>query len=159
MGAMTIIGVDPGKTGGIAFLHEGRLLNAFRMPLTADGKQVDAQGVHDLLDAIARPWEDTIVLEKVHAMPKNGSVASFSLGHSVGVVVGVALGAGYRLRLISPVEWKRIVGLPPGSDKGASRAKASELFPDKRELWKLKKDDGLAEAALIAEAARVRDAL
>ena len=156
---MTIIGVDPGKTGGIAFLHEGRLLNAFRMPLTADGKQVDAQGVHDLLDAIARPWEDTIVLEKVHAMPKNGSVASFSLGHSVGVVVGVALGAGYRLRLISPVEWKRIVGLPPGSDKGASRAKASELFPDKRELWKLKKDDGLAEAALIAEAARVRDAL
>jgi crossover junction endodeoxyribonuclease RuvC len=154
-----IIGVDPGKTGGIAVLHEGRLLDAFRMPLTADGKQVDAQGVRDLLDAVANPWRDVIVLEKVHAMPKNGSIASFSLGHSVGVVVGVALGAGYRLRLIAPAEWKKIVGIPAGSDKGASRAKASELFPDKRELWKLKKDDGLAEAALIAEASRVRDAL
>lgn len=156
---MAIIGVDPGKTGGIAVLHEGRLLDAFRMPLTADGKQVDAQGVRDLLDAVARPWEDTVVLEKVHAMPKNGSIASFSLGHSVGVVVGVALGAGYRLRLIAPAEWKKIVGIPAGSDKGASRAKASELFPNQRNLWKLVRDDGLAESALIAEAVRIRDNL
>ena len=154
-----IIGVDPGKTGGIAVLHGGRLLDAVRMPVTADLKQVDAQGVRDVLDAVANPWRDVIVLEKVHAMPKNGSIASFSLGHSVGVVVGVALGAGYRLRLIGPAEWKKIVGIPPGSDKGASRAKASELFPDQRELWKLKRDDGLAESALIAEAARIRDNL
>jgi len=154
-----IIGVDPGKTGGVAVLHEGRLLGAHRMPVTADGKQVDAHGVRDLLDAIANPNHDTIVLERVHAMPKNGSIASFSLGHSVGIVVGVALGAGYRLRLIGPAEWKKIVGIPAGSDKGASRAKASELFPDQRELWKLKRDDGLAESALIAEAARIRDNL
>lgn len=154
-----IIGVDPGKAGGIAVLQNSMLMDAFRMPLTADGRQVDAQGVRDILDAVANPWRDVIVLEKVHAMPKNGSIASFSLGHSVGVVIGVALGAGYRLRMIAPTEWKKIVGIPAGSDKGASRARASELFPSKRDLWKLKKDDGLAEAALIAEAARVRDAL
>lgn len=154
-----IVGVDPGKTGGIAVLHDSTLLDCIRMPVTADGKQVDAQGVRDFLDAVANPWRDVVALEKVHAMPKNGSIASFSLGHSVGVVVGVALGAGYRLRLISPQEWKKTVGIPAGADKGASRAKASELFPHQRDFWKLKKDDGLAEAALIAEAVRVRDAL
>jgi hypothetical protein len=154
-----IIGVDPGKAGGMAALCGGRLLDAWRMPLTADGKQVDAHGVRDLLDAIASPNDSVIALEHLHAMPMNGSVASFSLGFSVGVVTGVALGAGYSLRLTRPQEWKRLVGLPPGSDKGASRARASELFPAQRDLWKLVRDDGVAEAALIAEAIRIRDQL
>jgi hypothetical protein len=36
------------------------------------------------------------------------------------------------------------------TDKNASRALASQYFPDAADQWKLAKQDGRAEAALIA---------
>jgi crossover junction endodeoxyribonuclease RuvC len=49
---------------------------------------------------------------------------------------------------VAPAIWKKHFGL--STDKDASRALAGQTFPDQADLWKLKKQDGRAEAALIA---------
>jgi crossover junction endodeoxyribonuclease RuvC len=65
--------------------------------------------------------------------------------------------AGVRCQFLTPACWKRAVGLPPGRDKDASRAAAIQRWPAKAELFSRKKDDGVAEAALIAIAGLIRE--
>jgi hypothetical protein len=50
--------------------------------------------------------------------------------------------------------WKRAVGIPPGKDgaKDAARSEAIRRWPQKADLFARVKDDGRAEAALIAVA-------
>ena len=55
--------------------------------------------------------------------------------------------AGY-VRYVIPRVWKGYFGL--SSDKEQSRLKAIALFPDCANLFSRKKDEGRAEAALIA---------
>ena len=82
-------------------------------------------------------------------MPR-GAIASFSLGWSCGAVHAVVQTLSYPLVKVRPAAWKKDMGLT-GKDKDASRLLATELWPKMRGHWKYKKDDGLAEAALIAE--------
>jgi crossover junction endodeoxyribonuclease RuvC len=49
---------------------------------------------------------------------------------------------------VSPQKWKRHFGLT--SDKDESRRAASRLLPKSAHLWARVKDDGRAEAALLA---------
>jgi hypothetical protein len=49
---------------------------------------------------------------------------------------------------VTPAAWTKSVGRAAGKD--ASRMRAMELFPSKAELFKRAKDDGRADAALIA---------
>jgi hypothetical protein len=49
---------------------------------------------------------------------------------------------------VDPSTWKKSMHLT--SDKNASRALASQYFPDCSDQWQRVKDDGRAEAALIA---------
>jgi len=64
------------------------------------------------------------------------------------IVEGVALGAGIPVRWVSASKWKRALGL--SADKGASRRRATELWPAQSAMFARVKDDGRAEAALIA---------
>jgi crossover junction endodeoxyribonuclease RuvC len=65
--------------------------------------------------------------------------------------------AGLPCQFLTPPYWKRAVGLPPGRNKDASRAEAIRRWPGQADLFKLKKSDGLAEAALIAVAGMLRE--
>ena len=144
-----ILGVDPGKTGALALLdadYPGRLLVVEDMP-AATGAPL-GRLVADLL-ADVRPDEVVAAwVEDVHAMPKQGvrSVWTFAEGH--GAVLG-ALGAmAIPVHLVAPSAWKKAAGL--GRDKGASRQRAMELWPSMATSFARVKDDGRAEAALIA---------
>jgi crossover junction endodeoxyribonuclease RuvC len=95
--------------------------------------------------------------EHVSARPGEGAVGAFAFGRSRGgVIEGVLAAAGVRCQFLTPPAWKRAVGLPPGRDKDASRAAAIQRWPA-AELFSRKKDDGVAEAALIAIAGLVRE--
>ncbi|MGO9773700.1 MAG: hypothetical protein ACLPSW_29975 [Roseiarcus sp.] len=61
----------------------------------------------------------------------------------------------------APGAWKRAVGIAPGKDraKDAARTKAIRRWPAKAPLFARKRDDGRAEAALIAVAGLMREAL
>ena len=52
------------------------------------------------------------------------------------------------LTMVAPLKWKRALGVP--ADKDGARARASQLLPAHAGLWCRVKDDGRAEAALIA---------
>lgn len=142
-----ILGVDPGKTGALAVLHpQLGLLDVHDMP-EATGHPLGA-----LVADMVRDYEPDrfglAVVEKVHAMPRQGvsSVWTFAEGH--GAVLG-ALGAlGVPVRLVPPSTWKKALGL--SSDKNASRQRAIETWPEHVRTFARVRDDGRAEAALLA---------
>jgi len=139
-----IVGIDPGVTGGLAVIHDGQLAGVEPMPVH------DSRADGWAIDAMLTDWEpDVVFLENTQPMPKNGSIASFSLGLNTGIIVGVVQANHFSLVRVRPVDWKRKMGLT-GKDKSASRGLATELFPDYANSFKKVSQDGLAEAALIA---------
>lgn len=143
-----IIGVDPGKTGAIAAVDSftGELLGIEDMPML-EGGLVNGHLVAAFVNAVA-PGPRVAWVERVHAMPKQGVSSSFSFGASYGGIVCGLTMLGIPVELVTPNVWKRDAGL--GKDKGAARAMASRLWPTSSELFRRVKDDGRAEAALIA---------
>ena len=138
------LGVDPGMTGAVAVYDHGTLEEVIDMPVL-DG-QVDGGA----LAKIFEQWlPDAIVVERVQPMPRNGSIASFKLGMNYGVILGVATALSHPLVTIRPMEWKRKMGLLK-KPKEASRRLAIELWPKHAGKFRRVRDDGRAEAALIA---------
>ena len=146
-----IVGVDPGKTGALALLSDtGNLIAVEDMPVVGPiiSPVLLAEIVHNWIDPFADPPYGTAVVEDVHAMPKQGVASMFSFGRSLGVAEGVLAGEGLAIQYVSPAKWKRALGLT--NDKGASRRRAIELWPEHAKAFARVKDDGRAEAALIA---------
>jgi crossover junction endodeoxyribonuclease RuvC len=145
-------GIDPGVSGGIAVLLDGKLLAVDPLPIRArlygSGMQLDgAELMGWLLEQRAgRPC--MAYLEAVASRPGQGVRSVFNFGHMVGSIEGVLQAMGFPYELVGANTWKKRAGLT-GKDKNASRSLAMQLFPDQAERFKRVKDDGLAEAALI----------
>ena len=102
-----------------------------------------------LLAALVRQVRpDLAVVERVGAMPGNGSVAMFRFGTAFGIILGVLAAAGVPFLLISPNVWKKAVGL--SKDKDASRTMALQHYPDAALFLARKKDHGRAESLMLA---------
>jgi len=150
---MLTVGVDPGLTGAVGFLRNGEYLTLFDMVTTLKGtgsvkQEVDPIGLRRQFFAqIPQLEEDlAIALERVSAMPGQGSSSVFSFGDTYGCCRSVASLTGYPLYLVTPTTWKKHFGL--GRDKEESRALATRLFPG-AELH-LKKHADRSEALLMA---------
>ena len=144
---MKIVGIDPGLTGAFALLDKGELVEVRDMPVVmVRGKgRILAWGV---VDAIVNLNPDHVVIEEVGVMPKQGIASGFNFGYGAGVLEGVTAALARPLTLVRPNVWKRESATP--TDKGAARQMASRLWPDKADLFARVKDDGRAEAALLA---------
>jgi hypothetical protein len=140
------LGIDPGASGAVAALDEhGNLLWLDDMPF-ADGA-VLAPVLAELVlrgDGPRVAW-----VERAQSMPGMGVAGAFRYGTGYGVVLGVLGALSIPLHTVRPNEWKRDAGLI-GADKDASRRRACELWPGHAERFARKRDDGRAEAALIA---------
>lgn len=143
----TYIGIDPGLAGGIAWTGPDGAA-AERIPETD-------REIIDLLSPIAR--DAVAVLEQVHAMPKNGSVASFKLGGSYRALRMALTALAIPFIEAPPQQWQRVLGLtakrPAGVEaqrhyhekKLKQKARAQRLFPH------LKVTLATADALLIAQ--------
>ena len=141
---MIIVGIDPGITGALAVFDSGGLVAIEDMPVF--DSRVDGRSLSVFLDGFD---PDTVYLEDTHAMPKNGSIASFKLGLNTGIVIGVVQSLdNIGLVRVLPRTWKTMHHLN-GKRKDASRGLATELFPQWAPHFKLMKHHGRAEAALI----------
>jgi crossover junction endodeoxyribonuclease RuvC len=141
---MIIVGIDPGVTGALAIFGAGRLAGVVDMPVN-DGR-VNGSAIASWF----LRWKPQVVyLEWTQPMPKNGSIASYSLGLNSGIVIGVVQALSIPLERVRPNAWKKAMGLT-GKPKAASRGMATELFPEYADQFRRVKDDGRAEAALIA---------
>jgi len=86
--------------------------------------------------------------EKVGAVSGQGVTSVFSFGRSFGMIEGILATLQIPTTFVAPATWTKGVGRSPGKD--ASRARAMELFPAHQLMFSRVKDDGRADAALIA---------
>jgi crossover junction endodeoxyribonuclease RuvC len=147
-----ILGIDPGAAGAIAWLSlTGELLAVEDMPAAhvLIGTKARLRVSAPMLAALIRETMPTAAfVEKVGAMPGQGTASMFSFGFSAGLVDGVLDGLGIPTTYVTPQSWKKAAGLT--SDKSAVRLRAAQLWPDMARHFARVKDDGRAEAALIA---------
>jgi crossover junction endodeoxyribonuclease RuvC len=146
---MRTVGIDPGATGAIVLLEDGKPIEWAHMPTIKIGSatRVNAPALYDF---IASCCCTHVYLEQVGAMPGQGVTSMFNFGHSCGTVMGVLGAMGLPHTLVTPQSWKKTAGLI-GTDKDAARARAIQLWPTWKELHKKGKGQALADAALLAK--------
>jgi len=149
-----IIGIDPGAAGAVAILEpDGSLVQVFDMPsveIVSNGK-AKRRVSQEMLAAELRLYNvhaTCAYIEQVGAMPGQGVSSMFAFGEAFGLAKGVLAGLGIPVQSVPPARWKRALGLNSGKD--AARAKAAATWPQQAGEFKRVKDDGKAEAALIA---------
>lgn len=116
--------------------------------------------------------EHVAAVERVGAMPTDSGPSAFAFGYAAGVIEGVLAASGVAVEFVAPQKWKADVGLamkrekPPEGEttqqararrgatqsaaKDASRGMAARFYPAMAGEFARKKDDGRAEAALVA---------
>jgi crossover junction endodeoxyribonuclease RuvC len=143
------LGCDPGVTGAFAVLApDGALLALDDLPVIRDGRLawIDADAFVSRLLELRAGNELHAYVERVHAMPRNGSLAAFSQGCTLGSILAALQVLRARIELVTPAVWKRSMGL--SSDKAASLHKARLSFPNASLVRQ--KDHNRSEALLIA---------
>jgi hypothetical protein len=134
------IGIDPGKTGAIAVMDgDDMSVRVFDMPATIEEKRA----ILSEIGAVRCAW-----VEKPFFPRMIGTANVARIAQAFGELKACLFFAGIPTNEVPPAAWKKHFGL--STDKDASRAYASSVFPDQAHLWARKKDDGRAEAALIA---------
>lgn len=147
-----ILAIDPGAKGALAFfdVDKGNLV-IVDMPTVEvkRGNKAKVEISPQLLGAEIKSRLPRIaVLERVGSMPGQGVSSMFQFGRGVGMLEGVLAALQIPVTYITPQAWQKAVGVRGGKDAG--RARAAELFPAYADLFKRAKDDGRADAALMA---------
>lgn len=154
---MIIAGIDPGKTGALAILHPDDSVEFFDVPrimLKGKDKPAWSQWAGEWCTALDLAAPDMVVIENIAARPGQGVTSMFTFGRTLGFVHGlVTATTGCPVHFVTPSVWKAKLGLL-NSSKGASREKCRTLFPSTVASLTRVKDDGRAEAALLAHYGR-----
>lgn len=169
------IGIDPGITGAIAFYKPdryrqvcneeaygrspaldfllGERLTVFDMPTRQRSNGRRELHQHVLASYVERyvsRFKAIAAIEKVAAMTGREDAASmFQFGRSFGIPLGILAANQITVFETPPAVWKAKFGL--GRDKKESLIMARQRFPKHRRYFERVKDNGRAEAALIAQ--------
>ncbi len=164
------IGIDPGLDGALAFIWYCSVRD--RPPVTvvdvADAPTVTveksnrknkreyviaemASQLRTVLDYPALPYA---VIEKVHAMPGQGVSSMFSMGYGCGLWEGLLAAFRIPYQRVTPQAWQKVMLAGEGRGKDAARLAAQRLYPKEAYRFEQKKDDGRADALLMAEYCR-----
>ena len=153
---MIIIGIDPGLSGSICFLEDGKIIDVIEMPTMADGKknkrQVNGSQIYNEISKRVNKDqinEVRVVIEQVSAMPGQGVTSMFNFGQSFGILKGICSAMQLPMYFVRPAKWKKYFNLI-NSEKDASRTRAIEIFPYFSSQLSKKKDSNKADAILIA---------
>lgn len=128
------IGIDPGMSGGIAWIinDNGSMKGgAIKMPST----ETD---INNLLYELKHKGENVFcVLEQVHSFPGQGVASSFKFGKGYGVLRGVLVANKIPFADISPQKWQRSLNLlrtnkeeSNTSHKNRIKGRAQQQFPE-----------------------------
>ena len=140
---MTTIGIDPGKSGGIAWITDGKPC-VEKMP----GSLRD---LWDLICDITNHPRSTVdgrkykaYIEQVHSSPQMGVKSAFTFGNGFGHLEMALTAAGIPFERVRPQKWQQVMGCLTKGDKNVSKRRAQELFPS------MKVTHATADALLIA---------
>ena len=153
---MLVIGIDPGISGSICFLNEGKIIDVLEMPIMTEGKknkkQVNGSQIFNEISERIKKIDKRdikIVIEQVSAMPGQGVTSMFNFGQSYGILKGICSAMQLPMYFVRPAKWKKYFNLI-NSEKDASRTRAIEIFPYFSSQLSRKKDSNKADAILIA---------
>ena len=156
------LGVDPGLQGALALYYPSASeKSAVPLAMIEDMPLKDGKLDPFMLDHILARWAKlserhtvSAAIERVGSRPRQAG--AFNFGLSTGIVHGSLAANGFSFELVSPTEWKPAMGLTRGKletqeeNKSRARALATQLFPNIANQFKRVRDDGRAEALLIA---------
>jgi crossover junction endodeoxyribonuclease RuvC len=152
-----IIGIDPGLSGAIALYNPATSeLDVEDVPIfvlqrgKSKKRHVDLMGVARIIDNFVGCEGPVPIayVERVSARPGEAPAYAFDFGRTTGILLGVCASHFLRIEQVTPASWKGALKVPALKD--GARARASQMFPQHTHLWARAKDDGRAEAALIA---------
>jgi crossover junction endodeoxyribonuclease RuvC len=148
-----VVGIDPGLSGAVALVSPERAVEVMDMPtheITVNKKTKRTLDLYKLASFfdINRTRISHATIEEPHAMPEQGVTSMFNFGFVCGVAQMAVAAAGIPMTLVRPAAWKGAMGITGGKD--ASRRRASQILPEWNHLWARAKDDGRAEAVLLA---------
>lgn len=150
---MKIVGIDPGKSGGISYCDEtGKVVETVTMPTyEVDGKdKIDFKAVAAILK---KHNPDKVYIENVHAMPGQGVTSMFNFGFSTGGLHGVCGALNITVEIVNPRTWqKKLMGDAKHEKEDTinfclKNWPELNLFATKRSK---KHHDGMADACAIA---------
>ena len=143
-----ICGIDPGKSGGIAFIAPSTGALAWLLPMPS---MVD----------LARILDDThpslVILEKAQSMPKQGIASAFNYGEQFGIIQGFLIALQIPHQLVTPRDWqKEMFKGCKTSDPPKKRAlmAVQRIYPQANLLATERSrmpHDGIIDALLIAK--------
>jgi len=130
------IGIDAGKSGGIAWITDGKPC-VEKMPDTL-------QDLWELIQDIASNGTCCAYLEQISSSPQMGVVSAFTFGNGFGHLEMALTAAGIPFERVRPQVWQKAMGCMTKGDKNVSKRKAQELFPE------IKVTHAIADSLLIA---------
>lgn len=149
------IGIDPGKTGGIAVIDSSTgELHAYDIPRL--GSEIDPRGILEIYQKYTSE-PHLFALEDVHALGGIAASSNWSLAHSLGIKEAMLYAANASFIKVAPKKWQSIAwqGVPvkrktngKTDTKATSFIAAARLFPNHKFL---KSKDGQIDAALMAK--------
>jgi hypothetical protein len=147
---MTTIGIDPGQSGGIAWIDEKGRACVEKMPetladlwdLICDIKQGQGKCPSIRLDLSVTGCRAFI--EQVHSSPQMGVKSAFTFGNGYGHLEMALTAAGIPFERVRPQKWQQVMGCMTKGDKNVSKRRAQELYPQ------IKVTHATSDALLIA---------
>ena len=126
------IGIDPGANGGIAWIDYNGKSCVEKMPDSL-------QDLWELICDITSYPKSSIdgrsykaYIEQVSSSPQMGVVSAFSFGRGYGNLEMALTAAGIPFERVRPQIWQKALGCMTGGSKNITKARAQELFPDRK---------------------------
>lgn len=170
IGEAVVCGIDPGFTGGIAFLTlESLVLLVRPMPVlkAQRGSELDTREIVSIFKDVEKRHPIRLVaIERVGAMPQQGLTSTFNFGAGWGQIKGIVTALGLMLEEPRPQAWQKVVlhgkKQPKKTVEGQDKKQIGILYAHKR--WPRTSfkastrcrtpHAGMTDAACIAEWAR-----
>ena len=112
---MISIGIDVGKSGGIAVIDSIATKNA---PITTAKCPETVKDMSKLIDWAKWDCRQTMcVIEKVHSMPKQGVKSMFTFGKNYGQWLGILAAFEIPYLEVMPKKWMQYYGAMPKDKK------------------------------------------
>jgi hypothetical protein len=142
-----VIGIDPGKNGGIAWIQDGKPC-VEKMPETLRDLWELIESIMVEIAPIYRSTQARAYLEQVSSSPQMGVTSAFTFGNGFGHLEMALTAAFIPFERVRPQVWQKAMGCLTRGDKNVSKRRAQELFPS------IKVTHATADALLIAEYGR-----
>tara|TARA_R100001530_G_scaffold30011_1_gene23574 strand:+ start:356 stop:877 length:522 start_codon:yes stop_codon:yes gene_type:complete len=108
-----IIGIDPGKSGGICLIEDDKIMKAYKCP----------DNIHSMCLLFSDLLKDTsisstaVYIEKVWARPSDGRVSVFTFAQNYGHWEAIIASNGIVSEYVIPSTWMKHFDVPKGLKK------------------------------------------